>query len=296
MFLIYPLKIIILLSHNLQAFLAVHQHSTVSAAADKLGIGQTGITQRIKALEKDMGVSLFVRSRKGMSLTTEGKSLLKYCLRARELEGETLAELQHAGQREEIELRIAGPTSCISGRVVPQCQSVFKKWPTLNVHFIIDDRENRLELIKQGSVDIVLLYPHQVPLELDSKMIKPDEYFLLGHPKWKGRELIDILHKERLFAFHSDDHTSLNYLKSFDLLKHLKRPRLFVNENKALSSLLLDGVGFGLLSKEIAEPFLQSGQLIKLNQGRSMKDPLALAWYPRAEMPEYFKNLLAVIK
>lgn len=285
-----------LLSANLQAFLAVYENSTVSAAAKRLSIGQTGITQRIRSLEKELGVTLFTRSRKGMALTNEGKSLLKYCLRARELEGETFSDLREQGVWKDVDLRIAGPTSCLSGRVIPQCQVLFKKWPRLNLHFIVDDRENRLELIKHGVADLVILHPHQVPAELDSKVIKPDEYILLGHPSWRGRELFDILENERLFAFHPDDSTSLNYLQGFGLLNYLKRPRLFVNENKALSSLLVEGVGFGILSKEIAEPFLKSDNLIKLNGGRSMKDSLALAWYPRPEMPSYFRDLVKSIK
>jgi DNA-binding transcriptional LysR family regulator len=285
-----------LLSLNLQAFLAVFEASTVSAAAVRLGIGQTGVTQRIKALEKELDVSLFLRSRKGMTLTTEGESLLKYCLRARELEGETLSSLKGTGEQSDIELTIAGPTSCLSGRVVPQTQFCFKKWPKLGLHFRVDDRENRLDLIKRGRADIVILHPHQVPAELDSKVIKPDEYSLVGHPDWRGRSMRDILENERLFAFHSDDQTSLNYLKTFELLSHLKRPRLFANENRALCQLFVDGVGFGILSREIAEPFLRDGLLIKLNQGRAMKDPLALAWFPRAEMPAYFKDLVRAIK
>lgn len=285
-----------LLNANLQAFLAIYQTSTVTGAADQLGIGQTAITQRIRSLETELGVTLFTRSRKGMTLTAEGNSLLKYCLRAQELEGETYSELKGSGIQTEVEIKIAGPTSFISGRVVTQCLEIYKKWPKLNLQFIIDDRENRIDLIKQGLADIVVLYPHQVPLELTSKIVKPDEYILLGHPSWKNRDLKEILENERLFAFHPEDQTSLNYLKSFDLLKYLKRPRLFANENLALSTLLRAGVGFGLLSREIAQPFLEEQSLIKLNQGRTMKDPLAIAWYPRNEMPPYLKEIIRLIK
>jgi DNA-binding transcriptional LysR family regulator len=285
-----------LLNHNLQAFLVVVESSTISGAAEKIGLGQTGVTQRIRALEKDLNVTLFTRSRKGMSLTPEGKSLLKYCIRARELEGETFSEIKGAATQKEIELRIAGPTSCMSGRIVQQIKYVFKKWPRLNLHFLIDDRENRLDLLKQGLADIVVLHPHQVPSELDSKLIKPDEYFLLGHPRYRGRDLKEILETERLYAFHAEDHTSLNYLKTFDLLKHLKRSRLFANENRTLSQLLIEGAGIGILSREISEPFIESGQLIKLNHGKAMKDPVALAWYPRTEMPVYFKEIIKAIK
>jgi LysR family transcriptional regulator (chromosome initiation inhibitor) len=285
-----------LLSPNLQAFLVVYEKASVSGAALALHIGQTAVTQRIRSLENELGVSLFTRSRQGMRLTPEGRSLLKYCLGAKELESQTLGELKNVGSSVEIELRIAGPTSFISGRAVPGCRKVFEKWPNLNIHFTIDDRENRIELLKLGIVDIAVLYPHQVPLELDSKLVRPDEYFLLGHPSWKSRDLKEILQNERLFAFHENDQTSLNYLKFFDLLRFLKRPRLFVNENLALSSLMKYGVGFGLLSKEVAEPILKSGELIKLNQGRVLKDELALAWYPRSQKPAYFEEIVQSLK
>jgi LysR family transcriptional regulator (chromosome initiation inhibitor) len=285
----------ILLNPNLQAFFTIYESSTVSAAAQKLRIGQTAVTERLKSLERDLGATLFIRSRKGMTLTSEGKSLLKYCIRAKELEGEALSEIKTGGSLTDIHLKIAGPTSFISSRAVLQCKAVCEKWPRLNLHFIIDDRENRLELLKHGKADIVTLKPHQVPNECDSKKIKPDEYILLAHPSWKNRDLKDILENERLYAFHSDDHTSLNYLKTFNLLTLLKRPRLFANENLALASMLSYGVGYGILSKEIAAPWIESGKLIKLNQGRVMKDPLALAWYPRVEMPVYFKELVRAI-
>lgn len=285
-----------LIGANLEAFLAVYRNKTVLAASKTLGLGQTGVTQRIKALETELGVSLFLRSRKGMALTPDGETLLKHCLLVEESEGKILADLQGRGTTSEVSLKIAGPTSFISGRVISQCASVFKEWPKLNLHFKIDDTEDRTSLLKSGEADIVALYPHQVVPEFDSKLVKPDEYILLGHPSWKGRELREILEQERLFAFHETDNTSLNYLKTFNLLKYLKRPRLYVNENHALGKLLMEGVGFGILLKEIAAPLIQEKKVVVLNDERVMKDPLALAWYPRSQMPPYLKSLLSLIK
>lgn len=80
-------------------------------------------------------------------------------------------------------------------------QNDLSKMAAFKSPVLIDDSKNRIDLIKQGQADIVILYPHQVPLELDSKLVKADEYLLLGHPSWKGRELIDILTKESLLHF-----------------------------------------------------------------------------------------------
>jgi LysR family transcriptional regulator (chromosome initiation inhibitor) len=77
-----------LLSPNLKAFAAIVRQGTVHGAAQGLYLTQTGVTQRIRALEKELGTTLFLRSRKGMRLTQEGEALLRYCKGAEDLEGE----------------------------------------------------------------------------------------------------------------------------------------------------------------------------------------------------------------
>ena len=65
-----------LLSPTLEAFWAVVRKGTVQDASHILGITQTGVTQRIRSLEKQLKTTLFTRSRKGMKLTAEGEALL----------------------------------------------------------------------------------------------------------------------------------------------------------------------------------------------------------------------------
>src|SRR5437016_5040986 len=100
----------------LDAFEAIARLGSAHAAADELHVTQTAITQRIQALERGLGMTLFLRSRRGMSLTDEGKALLQFCRAGRELEGRFLAQV--SGQdRQLVSLRIVGPTSAISTRI-----------------------------------------------------------------------------------------------------------------------------------------------------------------------------------
>ena len=117
----------ILLNQNIEAFVAVVENSTVSAAAIKLGLTQTAVTQRIKSLEQSLEVSLFTRSKFGMRLTPEGLHLHRYCLDAKSSEGPLLAGLKKNGRTHQADLSIVSPTSLISGRIIPQCQSLYKK-------------------------------------------------------------------------------------------------------------------------------------------------------------------------
>lgn len=285
-----------LLSQNLQAFMAIVQQTTVHGAAKQLSLTQTGVTQRIRSLENELGTTLFLRSRKGMQLTQEGQALLRYCQGAEDLEGQTLSQIGGAGQKQPIYLSIVGPTSVMTSRVVDLCAAIFADWPNLYLNFIISDTEDRLSLVRSGKATLAIVSPEQVPNEMDSKMLKPEKYILVASPKWKGRKLLDILENERIIDFDESDQTSINYLKKFELLSKLKKQRLFANNNEAIIKLFSKGTGFGTLTQEIARPHLESDSLIVLNGGAVMEDPLALTWYPRPEMPGYLQAIVRAIK
>lgn len=280
---------------QLPTFIAVAELSNLSAAAKKLGITQTGATQRIKSLEQSLGVTLFTRSRSGMRLTEEGRLLLRYCTAVSNLEGQFLSVVKEGGQAREVELCLVGPMSLLAGRVAPRCGEILKRWPNLNLRFVIDSNANRLNQLKRGTCDLAFVFPHEVGLELDSKLVKPVEYLLVVTSEWKGRPLREILEAEKLLAYHPDDTTGLDYLKTFNLLEHFKRSRFCASENITLIRLLELGLGFGVLPKEIAEPLIAENKLACLNQGRSYKIPFALAWYPRREMPDYFREIVRMI-
>src|SRR5262245_57753979 len=281
---------------QLPTFVVVAELLNLSAAARKLGITQTGATQRIKSLEQSLGLTLFTRSRSGMRLTEEGRRLLRYCTEVSNLEGKFFSGIKEGGQTREVELCIVGPMSLLAGRVAPRYREIAHRWPNLNLSFVIDSNANRLNQLKRGTCDLAFVFPHEVGLELDSKLVRPVEYLLVGTSEWKNRPLKEILETERLLAYHPGDNTGIDYLRTFHLLERFKRSRFCVSENITLIRLLEFGLGFGVLPKEIAEPLINENKLASLNQGRSYKIPFALAWYPRKEMPDYFREVVRMIK
>jgi len=281
---------------QLPTFMAVAELLNLSAAARKLGITQTGATQRIKSLEQSLGVTLFTRSRSGMRLTEEGRRLMRYCMEVSNLEGQLFSGIKGVGQTREVELCIVGPMSLLAGRVAPRYREIAHKWPNLNLRFVIDSNANRLNQLKRGTCDLAFVFPHEVGLELDSKVVRPVEYVLVVTSQWKNRPLKEILETEKLFAYHPADTTGIDYLRTFNLLDRFKRSRFCVSENITLIRLLELGLGFGVLPKEIAEPLIRENKLAALNQGRSYKIPFALAWYPRREMPDYFREIVRMIR
>jgi LysR family transcriptional regulator (chromosome initiation inhibitor) len=281
---------------QLPTFVTVAELLNLSAAAKKLGITQTGATQRIKSLEQSLGTTLFTRSRSGMRLTEEGRRLFRYCVAVSNMEGQFFSGLREGGQTREVEVCIVGPMSLLAGRVVPRYSEIAQRRSNVQLRLVIDANANRLNQLKRGACDLAFIFPNEVGLELDSKLVKPVEYLLVATPKWKSRPIKEILGAEKLLAYHPEDTTGLDYLRTFNLLEHFKRSRFCVSENITLIRVLELGLGFGVLPREIAETLIAENKLTALNQGRSYKIRYALAWYPRREMPDYFREIIRMIQ
>lgn len=284
---------LILRNPLLDSFEAVARLGTAHAAAFELKVTQTAITQRIKSLETGLSMTLFLRSRRGMALTDEGKALLQYFAGCRDIEGQFLSGTQGQNRRE-VSLRIVGPTSAIATRIAMDIQPLFEQFPFLKLNLQSEDHENLIEMIRRGEADAAIVSPKDVPNEMDSKLLKPDRYLLVASSRWKERKLSDILKHERIIDFYESDDTTHKYLKNFDL--KATRDRLYINENEALIRMFSAGIGFGTLTESIAESHLKSGKLIALNRGKTIDDPLALAWYPRPRRMDYFEALVKAIK
>lgn len=286
----------ILLDPKLIAFEAIVKNGTVHSAAKTLFISQTAVTERLRILEQKMKVTLFIRSRKGMTLTPEGESLHRYCQRVIEMGGAVLASIQGSGVTSNIPIKIAGPSSIMRTRIIPQCQVVMNEFPLLVMTFQLDDNPDISQSLKSGECDLIILQPKYASSEMICKPLNSEYYVLACSPKWKHRTLSDILTHEKIIDFDAADQMSHSYLKTFDLLNGIQTNRHFVNNTESLAQLLAAGFGYGVLTKEFAEPYIKSNTLYILNQGRAFENLASLAWYPRPEQPPYFSALIHAIQ
>lgn len=285
-----------LLSPQLQAFVAVCKHNTVHAAADALSLTQTAVTQRIRTLEKQLRTTLFIRSRRGMELTAEGEALLRYCTAARDLEGEALATIQGAAVATEIEVNLTAPSSLMYSRIIPECVPVMQQFANLVIHFISSDTEDRHQALRSGMCDFAIIYQEQLAQEMQSKVLKPEQYVLVAPSSWKQRKLIDIIQQERIIDFNESDQVTFNYLKKFQLFDTAIKNRIYANRTENLALLVSKGIGYTTLAKEFAQPYIDNGELITLNQRRTIEITPILVWYDRPEPPQYFQAIISSIQ
>lgn len=68
--------------------------------------------------------------------------------------------------------------------------------------------------------------------------------------------------------------------------------RHFVKDNESLIQMFAEGLGYGVLTQKVVKSHLETERIIVLNGGKVYENRLALAWYPRPEMPRYFAELI----
>lgn len=281
-----------LLNPNLEAFIAVANHKSVHAAARAIHISQTAMTQRILNLEHKLKTTLFIRNRQGMQLTSEGEKLLRYSNTVMNYSNDTLTEIMNAGTQTIQRVKIAGPSSIMISRIIPINMMIMKQFPMLYISFNINDQTDPINSLREGSCQFSILKPEFVTKDMESKLLQPEKYLLVCTSRWKKRKLKNILQTESIIDFDESDQTSFNYLKQYKLLEYAQPDRLFVNRTDSLSKMLIDGYGYGVLTKEFSKPLLEKNELIALNSGKAFDNFLKLAWFNRPEPPKYFMAII----
>lgn len=276
--------------------MAIAEHHSVHQAAKELHLTQTAVTQRLRGLELRLNTSLFTRSRRGMLLTAEGEALLRYALAVSALEEETLQQIKASGTTKNIEITLSGPTSMMSARVIPACFQVMREFPHLLLHFDITDTEDRHLRLRDGRCQFAIILPEHLSAEMQSKQLRQEEYVLVCTKKWEKRKLTEIIQSEYIIDYNIDDQMTFNYLKHYHLFDRAQHERHFINRTESLAAMIAAGYGYGLLTKEFCQPYLDSEEIIVLNQGRIYQNTLYLAWYPRPFLPPYFASLIGKIE
>ncbi len=83
---------------DLVTFSTVARLGGITRAADELNTVQSNVTQRVKALEAEIGTALFERHSRGMTLTGAGRRLLPYAQRMAALSREAVLAARDDGE------------------------------------------------------------------------------------------------------------------------------------------------------------------------------------------------------
>jgi DNA-binding transcriptional LysR family regulator len=139
----------------LRSFLAVAEANSFTKASELLFRTQAAVSLQIKRLEDQLGKSILIRGRRGLSLTPEGELLIDYARRILRLNDEVFANLNLP--RMSGFVRIGAPDD-YAIILLPEVLIMFgKAYPEMQVEVVCENSGNLIREVSKGNIDLALV-------------------------------------------------------------------------------------------------------------------------------------------
>lgn len=175
---------------HLEYFTEIAKQGSITAAAEKLYVSQSAVNQYLLKLEKELGVQLFSRNKKGLTLTEAGQIYLEGCKKILLLKADTYKKINDLTGTAKASLKVGlTPT-----RGLYMFSSVYwdmvKRFEEITITPIEMDARSQHRAIKNGEIDLGLLMIQnaQKDPELSYTELGSEEIMLLvpaTHPACK---------------------------------------------------------------------------------------------------------------
>ena len=244
-----------------KVFYVVANEKSISKGAEKLLISQPAVTQSIKTLEDQIGGTLFIRTPKGVILTTEGLELYNYIEEGMKYFINGTNKFMSMKELDTGIINI-GATSTISEYfLMPYLKEFHEKYPNIEINITNDLTDNLLKSLRNGSLDIVITsIPNTDIKDLEIKYIKDLEDIFVGNEKYKDKKYNNIneIFQENILLPKSPSVTRNNFDKYLNNNNLTCNPSMEVVSQNLLISLVENGFGIGLLTKDFIKDKLNN--------------------------------------
>ncbi|MEV5494580.1 LysR substrate-binding domain-containing protein [Nonomuraea fuscirosea] len=141
---------------QLRYFVAVAEELHFGRAAERLGMAQPPLSRAIRAMERQLGVTLMERTTRRVSLTPAGETLLRDARTALDAVAAASRRARNAGRPEPV-LRLALKAD-YDGGLLPQIIAAYQQEPAaLPVRLVLGGRAEQEPALRDGRADLALL-------------------------------------------------------------------------------------------------------------------------------------------
>jgi len=146
-----------------QAFLAVAEHGSLSAAARALGASQPTLGRQVRAMEEQLSVELFVRREKGFELTDTGHSLLGAARAMRQAVNDIQLRASANDRGTEGTVRVTASVIVASYHLPHIIAQLRRDEPRIAIELVASDEASNLHF-READIAVRMFRPTQVDL------------------------------------------------------------------------------------------------------------------------------------
>mgnify|MGYP003289036623 FL=1 len=251
-------------------FYIVAEKENITKASEELHISQPAITKQIKNLEDSLGFDLFIRTKRGVILTEEGKAIYEQVneivKHLKNIDNITHSIMNH----ESGTLRIGTGKSMAKIFLIPVLETLHKKYPNIRFELTNAPTSVLIEKLKSGKIDVIFSkLPHKIEPgikymkigELENIFICNKDYDNLINREVKFNELLNYP-----IILPTDSSITRSIVKEyfnnqfFDIKHTMEAASLSL-----VTSFSKIGLGIGVTTKEFIKKELDNNTLFEID-------------------------------
>lgn len=251
-----------------RVFNEVANSGNITAAAEKLHISQPAVSKSIKSLESQLGGTLFVRTKRGVTLTEEGRELHAYIKLA-------IEHIRNAENRftDMINLntgliRIGISRTLVKEYLLPYLEKFHKMYPNIKIEIDTNKASELVPQLRNGVIDLVIAnLPVKKYKDTDLYILKEIQDIFVVSEKYnidKKEIMLKDLNKYPLILQPKGNNTR-DFLDSvvsqYDIYLE---PEMCLASYGLVQDMTTIGFGIGYVVKEFVEDELRNGELVEL--------------------------------
>lgn len=285
---------------GLEAVLAIARHGSFRAAALELGMSTTALSHGIGRLETALGVRLFNRTTRSVSLSDAGREFVE---RTAPAVAEIRAAMETARSQRDTPSGLLRINASVQGgrQIAPLMLAFLRRYPDMQVDLVTEGR--LVDIVAEG-FDLGIRPADLVPRDMIALPLgTPLRFAVVASPAWlrthatpltpadlPARDCIRVrLPNGALFRW--------QFARDGEVVQVEARGRLTLDETAIARAAVLDGAGIGFFIEQDVEDDIASGRMIRLLEDWTPPRAGLSLYYPGRRNPSAgFAAFLAIVR
>lgn len=275
--------------YQLKVFYSVARHLNYSRAGEELALSQPAVSRQVSALEKNLGLELFVQRGRQVELTDVGRNLFEYADRIFDLAKQAERAMSQFKDLERGQVLIGASTTVGSYILPPVLRAFQERYPNINAVLRLGNSMAIEQLVSERKLDLGLVGGQVKNPALHVEPYLRDELVMIFSPDHQLKDL----EKETLIWRENGSAARALVEQFLDDKQLVFAKKVEVGDTEAIKRLVAAKMGVAFVSKQAISLELTAG-LIKSLDNNEYRIPINF-YVISAKDQHYYPTVLAFL-
>lgn len=253
---------------RMAVFAQVVHSQGFSAAAQKLGLSKSLVSEAVSELEKSLGVKLLNRTTRRVHVTESGAVFYEHCRHMLDAAEQAQASVARMQSEPQGRLRVTAEVGFATRHLLPAANEFQGKYPKVTIEMVVTGRV--VDLAQEG-IDLALRIAAQPAPNVVARKLADNRLMLCASPAYLAkhgipRTLEDLAeHSCLLFPVHSDK-GHWKFIRDGRTRSVAVPSRLVIDDIEGIRYAVVSGLGLGILPTFMASADVRAGALAPVLQ------------------------------